>query len=123
MPAGATQGEDYERELTQWLAESGRRRALGTPESAADLLSYLEQLAGRTLASREDILQYLRRLQADESERAQADGRRRSRREALFLALLGIAAAQYYFWDVSLQIASMHKVHYFVPPPSGVQRL
>jgi hypothetical protein len=121
--AAKTQGEDYERELTQWLEESGRRRAAGTAQSAADLLQYLEQLAGRRLASREDILEYLRSLQVDETERALAAGRRRKVREAVFLGLLAVASAQYYYWDVGLQIASLHNVHYFVSPPSKLQPL
>ena len=30
--------------------------------------------------------------------------------------MLVLSAAQYYYWDVSLQIASLHKVHYFAAP-------
>jgi hypothetical protein len=123
MAAETNEGEDYDRELAQWLGESGRRRAIRLDASPAELLAFLERLAGRTLTSREDIVEYLRSLQADEAERAFAQGRRRKLRELLFVGLLVVSAAQYYYWDVSLQIAAMHKVHYFVPAPSGVQRL
>jgi len=118
-----TQAEDYDRELTGWLAESGKRRDAGTAATPAELLLYLEQLAGRRFASREDIHDYLRGLQADETERKLVDARRLRQREAAFLGVLALAAAQYYYWDVSLQIASMPKVHYFVAPAANLQRL
>lgn len=117
------QGEDYDREMAQWLEESGRRRGARKEEPPAELLAYLEQLAARKLRSREDIRAYFYSLQADEAERRHADQRRRVRREGVFLVVLVAAAMQYYYWDVSLQIASLQKVHYFVPAPGGSHRL
>lgn len=116
------QGEDYDREMAQWLEESGRRRGVRPAEPPAELLAYLEQLAGRKLRSREDIRAYFLSLRTEEAERRHADERRRVRREAVFLVVLVAAAMQYYYWDVSLQIASLQKTHYFVPAPSGNQR-
>lgn len=116
-------GEDYDHQMAQWLEESGRRRGLRPEEPPAELLAYLEQLAGRKLRSSEDIRAYFLSLQTDEAERRHADERRRVRREAAFLVVLVVAVMQYYYWDVSLQIASLQKVHYFVPTPGGSQRL
>ena len=105
----------YTPDLVGWLEDSGRRPTIGPRESAEELIRYLEELTGRKLTSREDILGYFKELKAQEAERQRAETKRRIVRETFFLGLLVLAAAQYYYWDVNLQIAALQKVHYFVP--------
>jgi len=103
-------------EMAQWLEDSGRRRAIRLDESPEALLGLVEKISGAKLRSADDITTYFERLRLQEAERQQAETKRRALREGFLVAMLIVSAAQYYYWDVSLQIASLHKVHYFVAP-------
>ena len=70
---------------------------------------------GRRFTSREDINDFLKQIQAEEVEKTRAATRQRIIRETLLLGCLLASFLQYYYWDVSLQIASLQKVHVFVP--------
>jgi hypothetical protein len=113
-------------DLARWLQEvaRGRTKIIMQPprelipdssESSEDVLKYLEQLTGRELRSREAVDGYLKELAKDEIERTRVATGRRIVREALLLGLLSAAYLHYYYWDVSLQIASLHQVRIFVP--------
>ena len=109
------QDDDYNSDLVHWLEDSGRRPAIRLHESAEERIRYLEELTGRKLASRQDILDYFKELKEREAELQRSEAKRRVVRETFFLGVLALAAAQYYYWDISLQIAALQKVHYFVP--------
>ena len=108
------QQDEYDPELARWLQDSGRRRAIRLKESPEELLSYAEQLAGVTLSGREDIREYFEKVRREEAERLRSIEKRRVLREAVLVVLLGFAIAQYYFWDVQLQVLSAQKNYYFV---------
>jgi len=113
----ARKGEDSsDNELAHWLEDSGRRQAIRLDESPEALLGLIEKISGAKLRSADDITTYFERLKLQEVERQQAETKRRAIREGFLVAMLVASAAQYYYWDVSLQIASLHKVHYFVAP-------
>lgn len=115
---------DEGRDLAQWLEESGHRRAaVAGGESAEELLRYLESLAGTQLRSRDDIFVWVQHLRASNEEKRAREASRRLLREVTLLLLLAAAIAQYYYWDVSLQVASLEKIYYFVPPAAGGKRL
>ncbi len=103
-------------ELIRWLEDSGRRRTVRLNESPEALLQYLEELTGASLGSREDIRQYLSKTKTQESERLKAQDKKRTWREAVLLVLLGLALGHYYYWGLQLEIGSLEKVFYFVPP-------
>lgn len=114
--------DDHDRDIAQWLLESGRRPAPKPDESPEELLSYLEKLADTRLRTRQDVLEYFEGLNAREPrERLKAE-RARATREYVLITLLGVAVAQYYFLDVGLQIASMQRMFYFVPVAADHQR-
>ncbi len=119
-----TPGEDdYDAEMAHWLEDSGRRRAPSAGEPPAELLALLESTVGRKLATREDILAYVAELKSRETEWQRAAAKRALVREAAFLALLAMAAAQYYFFKVGLQIERLHTNHYFTPQKAPAQRI
>jgi len=88
----------------------GAAEVKDTPES---LLRHLEQQAGESLRSREAIDAYLGTLTKAASDRSTA--RRSLLRETALVLFLTIAVLQYYYIDVSLQIASLKRVTVFVP--------
>ena len=108
--------EDSGDELAQWLEDSGRRRAIRLDDSPETLLGMIEEFAGAKLRSADDIATYFERVKLKDVELRRAEASRRKLREGFLVTLLVLSAAQYYFWDVSLQIASLHKVHYFAAP-------
>ena len=110
--------DEYNADMARWLEDSGRRRAIRLDESPEELIKYLEGLTGRKLTSREDILGYFKDLKAQDVERERVATKHRIVRETFFVSLLALSAAQYYYWDVSLQIATLQKVRYFVPEPA-----
>ena len=114
------QDDDYNSDLVHWLEDSGRRPAIRLHESAEERIRYLEELTGRKLASRQDILDYFKELKEREAELQRSEAKRRVVRETFFLGVLALAAAQYYYWDISLQIAALQKVHYFVPVAAAI---
>ena len=97
------------------MQDSGRRPAINLNESPEELLKYLEELAGAKLRARKDILEYCKELKAQESERRKAGKKKRTRREAVLLVVLGLALGQYYYFGVHLQIEALQKTYYFVP--------
>jgi hypothetical protein len=118
-------GEDSV-DVAHWLQDVARRRVgtvTQTPadsiqessESSEDMLKYLEQLTGRELRSRQAIDGYLMELATDELEKTRAATGNRIVREALMVGLLSAAYPHYYYWDVSLQIASLAQLKVFVP--------
>ena len=118
-------GDDY-LDVTRWLKDVASRRATivtpartaaipNSPESSEDALRYLEDLTGHELRSREAIDRLLKDLAADEVTRVRAAAGARIIREALLLGLLLAAYLHYYYWDVSLQVASLSQVRVFVP--------
>lgn len=118
--------DDNNEDLARWLQEvAGRRPSapLGS-ESAShqrpkasgdDLINYLQELTGRKYASREDINDFFKQLQAEEVGKNRAATHRRIIREILLLACLLVSYLQYYYWDVNLQIASLRGVQVYVP--------
>lgn len=83
--------------------------------SDRELVEHLERLTGRQIRSREDIAAYVDELQ----HKAQARrAKRQHLKNALLVALLLVAAGQYYFTDVQLQILSQPTLTVFVPAKS-----
>lgn len=114
--AADSPGDDYERELAQWLEESGRRQEATTKaESPAELLTYLEDLTGRRLRSFESVRLFLQELSDEEAARRRSAAAKRSVREAVLVLLLAAAFAQYYYLDMLVQVESLQRVIYFVP--------
>src|SRR5262245_23563783 len=103
-------------DLAQWLEDSGRRRAIRVGDSPEELLRYLEQLSGKQLGSREDVLLLYQELTAKAAEDDKTRSRRNLVRETMFVALLALAITQYYFVDVMLQVAALSKTYYFAAP-------
>ena len=106
-------GRDASEDLAQWLQEVGRRRnAPKDPDEA--LRIHLEQLAGRTIRTREDITEYVNEL----SDKGR-DKRTRTQqlKNVLLGVLLVIATLQYYFIDVQLQILAQPALTVFAPSP------
>ena len=112
-------------QLAQWLKEAGRRtpsrpgasdeRRDETYNSPASLHHYLEKLAGRKLETHAEVLRYLREVAGTQPGAHRERERRRMLREATLLALLTVSYLHYYFWEVQLQIVSLHTVSVFIP--------
>ena len=106
-------GRDASEDLAQWLQEVGRRRNRAQEPDEA-LRIHLEQLAGRTIRTREDITEYVNEL----SDKARDKGTRRQQlKNALLGALLVIAVLQYYFIEVQLEILAQPALTVFAPSP------
>jgi hypothetical protein len=120
--AADSTGDDYDRDLAQWLEESGRRHGSAQPASPAELLAYLERLTGSRLRSLEDVRLYVAALEEGELQRRRVAAARRTVREAVFLLLLAVAAAQYLYLDLLLQAETLQRVIYFVPVAKTSQR-
>lgn len=86
------------------------------PDSDRELLAHLERLTGRQIRSRQDISDYIGELSTRASER---QSRHQQLKNALLIALLLVAAGQYYFIDVQLQILSQPTLTVFVPVKAG----
>lgn len=104
--------------------EAALRVIRGATTSGGHAITDLEKLAGRRIASIDDMLRFVAVPQlarpAGGSGHARSAQRSTLRHTAGFAAL-AIAFLQYYFWDVSLQIASLHSVTVFVAVPSLVK--
>ena len=111
--------DGYDAELARWLEDSGTRCAASIKHSPEELLQFFEKLTGTKFATREDIVLYVRGVEIRDAERARVETKRRVARESIFVLLLTVAAGQYYYWDVSLQIASLHTAHYFTNTPGS----
>lgn len=120
-------------QLEQWLREAGRRtprtaRGNGNStdgdsafNSPAALDRCLEELAGRSLNSRTELLAFLREVAGSRPYEHRAAGRRRAARELLLVGLLALSCLHYYYWDVQLQIASLNTVKVFLPAQGPVE--
>ena len=114
--------DEYNEDLARWLQDVAHRHGsapLGSETrpraSSDDLINYLEELTGRKYTSREDIHRFLQQLWTEEIEKERAATRRRVARETLLLGSLLAAYLHYYYWDVKLQIVSLHQVQVLVP--------
>ena len=92
----------------------------GRPESNGELVAHLERLTGRRIKSRQDISDYVGELSA---RAAQRRTKSQHLKNFLLVALLIVAAGQYYFLDVQLEILGQPVLTVFVPakgalPPS-----
>ena len=118
-------------QLEQWLKEAGQRTprtARGTANdsdvsfnSPAALDRCLEELAGGSLNSRTELLEFLREVAGSRPYEHRAAGRRRAARELLLVGLLALSCLHYYYWDVQLQIASLNSVKVFLPAQTPVE--
>jgi hypothetical protein len=97
--------------------ERAAQAAQARPAEAANgpemLLRHLEQRAGKPLRSRAAIDAYLASLPAAQEQRPAAG--RSLLRETLLVLFLMIAVLQYYYMDVSLEIAALNRITVFVP--------
>ncbi|MBF6570726.1 MAG: hypothetical protein IVW54_17815 [Candidatus Binataceae bacterium] len=129
-PIGPEDQDPYEG-AAQWLAESGRRPWPDSPaqcqvaarESSEELLTYLEECAGRPLRSRAAIKQYVADLRSP-SQVATARKLDQLLRETALLAMLTVAVLQYYYMDVFLQIGNISHLAVYLPStaPHQVRR-
>lgn len=80
--------------------------------SDAELVAQLEQLSGRQIRTQRDITAYI-------GELSQKAGEKRSKgqqlKNLLLAGLLVVAAGQYYFIDVQLEILSQPTLTVFLP--------
>lgn len=81
-------------------------------EVGRQLVAELERRSGRRIRSRADIDAYLDELRRNAAEK---NVRRGYFKNFLLVALLIVAAGQYYFIDVQLQILAQPNVTVFVP--------
>lgn len=99
-------------------ADAGGRAVAAPPAAEAKdapeaLLRHLERHAGRTLKTPAAIDAYLESLRSAPAD--PAPPKRSLLRETALVLFLVIAILQYYYIDVSLQIAALNKVTTFVP--------
>jgi hypothetical protein len=113
-------------QLAQWLKEAGARARAAARESGAEpgeehynspasLHRYLEELAGRKLASHAEVLHFLREVAGSQPEAHAARERRRMVREIALLVVLAFSYLHYYYWEVQLEIAKLNEVRTFIP--------
>lgn len=95
---------------------STERTAGSRTESDGDLVAHLERLTGRRIKSRQDISDYVNELSVKATERR---SKSQHLKNFLLVALLIVAAGQYYFLDVQLQILSQPSLTVFVPVKGG----
>lgn len=125
------QDKDPSVDLAGWLSDVGRRtwrpvQAPGksasdrAPVSREDLVSYLEELAGREFRSRADIRLYIDELTRKDREANQVHRRRRVMKDTVLLLGLLTAFIQYHFLDINLQIARLPSTLVFVPVEAGI---
>jgi hypothetical protein len=113
-------------QLAQWLKEAGQRAqhaapapsdAVDTFNSPASLHHYLEELAGRRLHSRTELLAFLNEVAGSQPLGFQVAERRRMVRELTLLTLLMVSYLHLYYWEVQLQIAALSSVRTFLAAP------
>jgi hypothetical protein len=120
-------------QLAQWLKEAGSRarRADAAPAAAdrddtfnspASLHRYLEELAGRSLHSRTELLAFLKEVAGNRPRDHRAAELRRMVRELSLLALLALSYLHYYYWDVQLQIAALNSARVFLLAPASLEK-
>ncbi len=94
----------------------------GAPESESDaeLVAHLVRLSGRSIRSKKDIADYVDELSRKANERR---AKSQHLKNFLLAALFMVAAAQYYFLEVQLEILSQPTLTVFVPlKDAGPQR-
>jgi hypothetical protein len=85
-------------------------------ESREALLAKLEEMTGCALHTHEDVRQFVALVQARDNDAAKRSfDLWRSIKRCALLALLAIAAGQYYVIDLLMQLASMRENTFFVP--------
>jgi len=113
-------------QLALWLKEAGQRARRGAPapaigddtyNSPASLHRYLEEIAGRGLQSRTELLEFLQEVAGSRPFEHRVEERRRLVRELTLLAMLAGSYLHYYYWDVQLQIAALSSVRVMLPAP------
>lgn len=106
--------DGYDRDVAKWLEETGHRVALHAPESAEELLRYLQSCVGQRLSSRADIDCYLSTLKVQQAERIDTERKQRILRETALLLALLLAVGVNHYLDVRLQIASLPQMLVFL---------
>jgi len=118
-------------QLAQWLKEAGYRARRAAPAAAdsddtfnspGSLHRYLEELAGRSLHSRTELLAFLNEVAGSRPLEYRAAERGRSVRELSLLGLLAVSYLHYYYWDVQLQIAALNSARVFFPTPPPLEK-
>ena len=120
------QARDSSEELAEWLKDAGSRAWRKAPapatneadrmtESSAQLVGYLEELAGRKFRSREDVRAFVEELATQAQKASQAHRRGQVLKDTVLLFCLLSAYIQYNFLDVNLQISRLPSTIIFVP--------
>ena len=124
-------GNDAGEQLAHWLKEAGHRARRGvlatadsddTYNSPASLHRYLEELAGRGLHSRTELLAFLQEVAGSRPFEQRVEERRRLVRELTLLAMLAGSYLHYYYWDVQLQISGLNSVRVFLPSQAPLEK-
>ncbi len=102
-----------------WNSAHRRRHAARrAPAPGTQAISYLETIAGKRINSVQDLLAVVGPPASARPRTpplpAAALERPSTLRQTIAFASLAIAYLHYYFWDVNLQIASMHSLTVFV---------
>ncbi len=105
-------------DLTDWLKEAGRRvvkhdTQAPDPAASAEILSELDELAGRKVRSRADLRAYLKEFAAKARKH---HTRIQLIREVVLVVVLLLAYLQYYFINVQLHILSLPSLVVFLSP-------
>jgi hypothetical protein len=87
----------------------------GKEMTHAELLQYLEALSGQKFRTKEDIHLYVMTVAAHGLQQNRNVIRWNKAKQILGLSLLGLAAIQYYIFDVLNEIFSLHQTVFFVP--------
>jgi len=95
-------------------------RAAETEDTAESLLRHVERHAGQSLRTRASIDAYF--AAASRSRSDDAPPRRSLLRETVLVLFLAAAILQYYYMDVSLQIAALKQITVFVPVQNTAPR-
>jgi hypothetical protein len=120
----------YEQTIDARRGRPAERAAPPEPPRSAEadngaemLLRHLERRAGRSLRSPAAIDTYLATLPPAKQDRPSSG--RSLLRETVLVLFLMVAVLQYYYMDVSLEIAALNQVTVFVPvkepPPAGIR--
>ena len=99
-------------------AHQRRARPHSAPNASTQAVSYLEEITGKRISSVQDLLGVVGpapiRAMAAAAPARRGPGRPSTMRQTVAFASLAIAYLHYYFWDISLQIASLNSLTVFV---------